>query len=281
LEKKLSGTSYFNLSLPYVSAAGSTPPPPYFSSPCEEDKEHDKRWIELLERQNSELMEQLTTLCNNSVAATGTKRRPLSLHGSPKSPTEPDIESPSMASSNLLVQKQLAITREELVKARRRCAELSEVEARKKGLELRCLGLERVVEELMSAMDVLKMEPAPDAKPREHAITTAPNPGDVNGLGLHMEDETSRVNYSSILASREMSTGFAVSIRRRFIPYRLRVIILYLIGYLRGNNLVDQVLGMAILFVGSMLLASFIVIRRGRAAVDAKATKFGWLRRPS
>lgn len=185
-----------------------------------------------------------------------------------------------MVSSNLLIHKQLTNTREELVKARRRCAELSEVEARKKGLELRCLGLERVVEELMSAIDLLKMASPPQNKIAGEALQEAVA-SDVNalkGLAIHIEKCSPDSYVFGKIHAREVFAAFAVSTRRRFIPYRLRAIILYLIKYFRRNNLVDEIVGMGILIVGTMLLTSYIVIERGRAMLEKNAGKIGNVR---
>jgi hypothetical protein len=178
-------------------------------------------------------------------------------------------------SSNLLIHKQLAATRDELLKglkARGRCAELSEVEPRKNGLELRCLGLERVIEELMSAIEILKGQPPNlDTKSEGSAeFIGMPEDSDLKGLAIHIEDcgentvpEENRLNPID---------KYTTTLRRRVIPYRVRAVILYILSQLRQNDLIEQVLG-----IGSESArnrhCSFWHISMGTPDVNGERTK--------
>jgi hypothetical protein len=235
-------------------------------------------------------MEQITTLCNGSVSTANRKARPMSFQGNSitkyASSKEPLADLQSITSSNLLIHKQLASTREELVRARRRCAELSEVEARKKGLELRCLGLERVVEELMSAVELLKVTPHQAAKIKLTSLDPqSSKTTELNGLAIrfetctpYVEDSPQEVTIFGKVNPREVLAEFVVSSRRRFIPYRLRAVVVYIVGCIRNNDLIDHAFAMGIVIVGTILWASLLLVQRGRHTVEQKSRKIGNVR---
>ena len=241
----------------------------------DDDKDEEKRWIDLLERQNNELMEQITTLSKQATPVIPRKGRPLSFHGASQSGREQPTESQSILTSNLIVQKQLSTLREELDKTRRRCAELSEVEARKKGLELRCIGLERVVEELMSAIDIMKTHSSPQKGMRDDWSEARKSREEIKGLAIHIEDCGIRVNVQKPVDLRESFDAFVVSTRRKLIPYRLRAVILFLLSRLRDYDYIDQVLGAGIVVMGAMLWASFLLVERGRTIINSCVWKSG------
>jgi hypothetical protein len=151
---------------------------------------------------------------------------------------------------------------EELAKTRRRCAELSEMEARKKGLELRCLGLERVVEDLVSAVEFLKTHS------NQSTIRNATSKGEeatenLKGLGLHFEREAREITISG----RSVRTSFSklmVWSRRRIIPYRLRAVILFILSQFRTSDLVERLVCVGIIVIGAVLWAAFLFAQRGR-----------------
>jgi len=277
--EKSSPSSYFHSAHNHSICAsdGLTPPPPYCSPVIDDEKEEHKRWIDLLERQNNELMEQITTLSKQSTSSTlPRKGRPISFHGHSQIGKEQPTDLQSILTSNLIVQKQLSTLREELDKTRRRCAELSEVEARKKGLELRCIGLELVVEELMSAIDVMKTHPSHENLIRDEWVE--PSPDKPKGLAIHIEDSGIRATVQSPINLRESFDTFLVSTRRKLIPHRLRAIILLLLSRLRDYDYIDQVLGAGIFLMGAMLWASFLLVERGRRILHSSVWKKrdGW-----
>ena len=278
--EKSSPSSYFHSAHNHSgssSDAGSTPPPPYCSPLIDDDKDEDKHWIELLERQNNELMEQITTLSKQATPATTIPRkgRPMSFHGHSQIGKEQPTDLQSILTSNLIVQKQLSTMREELDKTRRRCAELSEVEARKKGLELRCIGLERVVEELMSAIDVMKTHSSEKHLKRDEWSGARNSREEPKGLAIHMEDCGLSVNVQTPINLQESFDKFIVSTRRKLIPYRLRAVILFLLSRLRDFDYIDQVLGVGIMVMGTMLWATFLLVERGRTILNSRVWKKG------
>jgi hypothetical protein len=172
----------------------------------------------------------------------------------------------------MMVQKQLLSMQEELAKTRRRCAELSEMEARKKGLELRCLGLERVVEDLVSAVEFLKTHS------NQSTIRNATSKGEeatenLKGLGLHFEREAREITISG----RSVRTSFSklmVWSRRRIIPYRLRAVILVILSQFRTSDLVERLVGVGVIVIGAVLWAGFLLAQRGRTFIQ-KVPKSG------
>jgi hypothetical protein len=270
LEKAAHSTSYFNL--PQSSTEGTTPPPPYFSPSKEEYKDDDKRWIDLLERQNKELMEQITVLSSQANPSPARKPRPMSFHGGPPTTKEQPLNDlQAILSSNLLIQKQIATMQEELLRARRRCAELSEVEARKRGLELRCLGLERVVEELMSAIDLMKNHPPPPRATFDEPRSTAES--ELKGLAIHIEDTAPETGPTDVAGLRQNFESLVISVRRRVIPYRLRAVVLYILTRLREHNTVDQIIGAGIIMMGTLMWSSFLFVENGKQFVRKRIGK--------
>ena len=271
--EKSSPSSYFHSAHTHsVSTTdGSTPPPPYCSPVIGDDKDEEKRWIDLLERQNNELMEQITTLSKQATPTISRKSRPLSSQISREQPTELQ----SVLASNLIVQKQLSTLREELDKTRRRCAELSEVEAHKKGLELRCIGLERVVEELMSAIDLMKTHSSSQKDVRDDWFEARNSRKEIRGLAIHIEDSGIGVNVQKPIDLRESFDAFVVSTRRKLIPYQLRAVILFLVSRLRDYDYIDQILGAGIIVLGTILSASFLLVERGRTIINLRVWKSG------
>ena len=261
LEKATPSTSYFNL--PTVSTEGTTPPPPYFSPPKDEVNDSGKAWIDLLERQNKELMEQITVLSSQAnPSPPALKPRPMSFHGGPSTTKEPpshDLQ--ATLSSNVLIQKQIATMQEELLRTRRRCAELSEVEARKRGLELRCLGLERVVEELMSAIDLMKNHPPP---PRATFDEHGTKDSELKGLAIHIEDTAKEDGLKAATHLRQNFESLVISVRRKLIPYRLRAVVLYILTRLREHDTVDQIIGAGIIMMGALMWASFLFLENSQ-----------------
>ena len=79
-------------------------------------------------------MDQITKLSNHASPILPRKGRRLSYHGSAQHAIKVPSELQSIISSNLLIQNQLAIMCEELVKGSLKCGELSEVEGKKKDL---------------------------------------------------------------------------------------------------------------------------------------------------
>ena len=257
-------TPYFTL--PLSATEGSTPPPPYFPPPKEEEKDEDKRLVELLECQNKELIDQINLLSAQVNSVPTGKPRPISLHGRPPTTREhPSHDLQAILSSNILIQKQLATMQEELLKTRRRCAELSEVEARKRGLELRCLGLERVVEELMSAIDLMKTHPPP-------VKATFDEPGsesksDLKGLAIHAEATVKEEDTMDVVGLRQDFESFMISTRRKLLPYWLRAVALYILSRLREHDTLDQIIGAGIIYIGALMWASFMFFEHGRQFV--------------
>jgi len=253
--------SYFNLPIQYIPPETQTPPPPYFSPPAEQDRDDEKRWIDLLERQNTELMDQLTKLsefpvsCNNP--STSKRPRPVSFHGPIIPPDRSSEPSPTMT-TNILVQKQLSTLREELDRSRRRCAELSEIEARRNGLELRCLGLERVVEELMSAIDFMKTQSNLPVKSGEQVAGSPPT-----GLGIQFKGQDKIVETQG-LPLRSRVSHLVIRCRRRLIPHQMRAVILVFLAQWRNYDPVDQMLGAAILLMGAMLGTMMYIMEKGQ-----------------
>lgn len=277
--EKSSPSSYFHSAHNHSvsSSDGLTPPPPYRSPVIDNDKEEDKHWIELLEHQNNELMERITTLSKQATLATTVPRkgRPTSFHGHSQIGKEQPTNLQSILTSNLIVQKQLSTMREELDKTRRRCAELSEVEARKKGLELRCIGLERVVEELMSAIDVMKTHSSEKNFKRDEWSGMRNSRDEPKGLAIYIEDCGLGVNVQTPIDLRESFDKFVVSTRRKLIPYRLRAVILFLLSRLRDFDCIDQVLGAGIIVMGTILWATFLLGERGRTILNSRGWKKG------
>jgi hypothetical protein len=257
----VNSSSYFSISS--ASSDGATPPPPPYFSPSspDQDRNADKRWIDLLERQNTELMEQITTLSTQANPVPGRKARPMSFHGGltqlGKEPEDLKV------ASNVLIQKQLDSMREELMRARRRCAELSEVEAGKRGLEMRCLGLERVVEELMSAIDLMKTHPMPKPFQNEFMLNSKDNKR-FKGLAIEFEKESDTEKRSRL---QERFGGLIISARRQLIPYRLRAMILFLFTRLQNHDLIDQLFGVGVIMFGALMWAAFLVVDRGKSLV--------------
>ena len=270
LDKVSPMASFFNLT-PSPTAA-STPPPPYFPPPKEKEKDEDKRWVALLERQNKELMGQINVLSSQVNSVLTGKPRSISFHGRAPTTKEHSLHDLQTAlRSNILIQKQLATMQEELLRTRRRCAELSEVEAGKRSLELRCLGLERIVEELMSAIDRMKTHPHP---PR----TTFDEPGsksewDVKGLAIQVEDAVRGEDTMNVVGLREDFESFMISTRRKLIPYRLRAVILYILSRLREHDALDQVIGAGIIFMGALMWVSFTLLENGRRFVRKRGIR--------
>lgn len=286
-----SPSSYFNLSLPYTSKSTissscseeKSPPPPYFSPQLQAED-----WVSLLQ-QTTDLP---YSLLLPTSAPRGEKRRPISFHGTQlKDPSVVDVR---MMDSNLLVQRQLASMREELLRMRRRCAELSEVEARKKGLELRCLGLERIVEELMSAVELLKVQSQPTLEPstgKSATIQAAIDEHKVERIidepmGLCIEIDGSpalearsprRVSVkepeSTEMSVRDTFMALVVASRRRFIPYQFRAMIRFLILQFRSHDLIDGILGVGIIIFGAVIWTSFLVLQKGQQIMKSKPEK--------
>lgn len=188
--------------------------------------------------------------------------------------------------------------RDELARTRRRCAELSEVEARKKGFELRCLGLERVVEELMAAVEELKVQTHAGAgrmrtegdKSNDTQRTTRmltegerldPKP---RGLGVKMDVPSTKgdrplhateMNQQDLTHSslQEIVITFIIVSRRRYIPYQLRAIIRFLILQFQHNDIIDRVLGVGIIVVGAVLWTSLLVVQKFQVGIEWKTNK--------
>jgi len=262
-------SSYFTAPIPYSASEGSTPPPPYVSPQFEDEKSDDKRWIDLLERQNAELMEQITKLSTNTNIFPQKKGRPLSFHGSSPRPLEQQADVQSVISSNILIQDQLTTLREELVRTRRRCAELSEVEAHKKGLELRCIGLERVVEELMSALEFMKTHSKEENDRKTVQLVSEKSADEVKGLAIHIEDCK---DENQILTFQQECVALVISARRRFIPYRLRAVVVFILARIRYHDYIDQLFATGIIVAGVMLWAAFMVVERVRGVLKFSFT---------
>jgi len=215
----------------------------------------------------------------------------MSFHGgSQVNNNSPAIDMHSMMTSNLLVQRQLAGMRDELARTRRRCAELSEVEARKKGFELRCLGLERVVEELMAAVEELKVQTHAGAGRTRTGSTSKmstereqldPEP---HGLGINMDAPSTKgdsplhsteMNQQDLthLSLQEIVITFIIASRRRYIPYQLRAIIRFLILQFQHNDIIDRVLGVGIIVVGAVLWTSLLVVQKFQVGIEWKTKK--------
>jgi hypothetical protein len=268
--EKVSNGSYFNLPSTPLLSDGSTPPPPYCSPSSDDGRDEDKRWIDLLERQNTELMEQITTLSAHANPLVTRKGRPISFHGTSQQVKEQPADLQSIISSNILIQKQLSTMREELVRARRRCAELSEVEASKKGLELRCLGLERVVEELMSAINMMKTHQTAQNTPPKN---TRQSKDECKGLAINIEDSASTENTNKSFSLHDTLGAFLISTRRKFIPYRVRAVVLFIHSRLQIHDLIDQLFGAGVIIMGAIMWAGLLVLERGRKLINPKMRK--------
>lgn len=217
-------------------------------------------------------MEQITVLSSQANPSPARKPRPMSFHGGPPTAKEqPSNDLQAILSSNLLIQKQIATMQEELLRARRRCAELSEVEARKRGLELRCLGLERVVEELMSAIDLMKNHPPPPRATFDEARSTADS--ELKGLAIHIEDTAPETGPTDVAGLRQNFESLVISVRRRVIPYRLRAVFLYILTRLREHDTVDQIIGAGIIMMGALMWSSFLFVENGKRLVRKRIGK--------
>jgi len=258
--------SYFNLPLQYVSSESLSPPPPYFSPPLEKDTDDDKRWIHLLERQNTELMDQLTKLSSSTTRpTTGARRRPVSFHGAIIQQKDRSPESSSsIPMTNTLVQRQMLNLREELDRTRRRCAELSEIEAARRGLELRCLGLERVVEELMAAIEFMKTQSKSNIKSEGTKSATEPE-----RVGIKIESHDRTVLHKRGIQLR--LGQFFVHCRRKFIPYQLRAVILVLLARWKSLDLVEQLLSTLVIVIGTVLNMTLALIESGKCLLKMKS----------
>jgi hypothetical protein len=190
--------------------------------------------------------------------------------------------------------------RDELLRTRRRCAELSEGEARKRGLEFRCLGLERVVEELMVAVELLRTERAGDMQEGMTTLSHLSGRGVdeskdrsrqrrhiemINGLEIEM-DKKSFVKHSpptsqhifiertssniEDLSFRDVCISLIITSRRRFIPYQLRAIICFLIRQFRHNEFIDRILGLGIIIVGAVLWTSFLILEKVKSSCKTR-----------
>jgi hypothetical protein len=156
--------------------------------------------------------------------------------------------------------------RDELERSRRRCAELSEIEARRRGLELRCVGLERVVEELMAAVEYMKTQSGPT-----HAGQDSISTEELRGLGIQVSPET-RLD-SRRMAIRRRAGQFVIYCRRRFIPYQMRAVILVMIAQWKNFDLIDQTLSAVVVLLGAMLGMTFMLIERGKDLLKVKSRK--------
>lgn len=129
------------------------------------------------------------------------------------------------------------------------------MEARKRELELRSLGLERVVKELMSAMDLMKTHLTPQQIKHEEWRELGDSSKELKGLAIYIEDSSIGINLRKADNLRETFGEFVISSRRKFIPYQLRTTV-FMLSRLRNYNLIDQIIG-AIIMMGSMLWTSF------------------------
>jgi hypothetical protein len=93
-----------------------------------------------------------------------------------------------------------------------------------------------------------------------------------------VEDSPEDVTIFGKVDPREVFAEFVVSSRRRFIPYRLRAVVLYIVGCIRNNDLIDQAFGLGIVIFGTMLWANLLLVERGRHTVEQKARKIGIVR---
>jgi hypothetical protein len=213
-----------------------------------------------------ELMEQITTLSSNPVPPLQKKPRPVSFHGYLQVAKDQTVQ----PSSNLMVHKQLISLQDELVKTRRRCAELSEMEARKKGLELRCLGLERVVEDLVSAVEFLKTHSKESI--RQDGSDGDGTEAELTGLGVQINATRGEmvISGSSVRAS---FSRLVVWSRRRIIPYRLRAVILFILSQFRASDLTERLVGWWIIATGAILWTSFVLVNGGRTFVGEKVKR--------
>jgi len=263
LDKVFPMATYFDLTP--TATERSTPPPPYFPPPKEE-KAEDKGWVALLERQNKELMGQINILSSQVNSGHRGEPRSISVHGRRLTTKEHATQHlQTTLSSNILIQKQLATMQEELLRTRRRCAELSEVEAGKRGLELRCLGLERIVEELMSAIDLMKNHPPPPRATSDELGTKSK--WGLKALAIRVDEAVKGEDSMNVVGLRQDFESFMISTRRKLIPYRLRAVSLYILSRLREHDPLDQIIGAGVIFMGALVWVSFMLLESGRRFV--------------
>ena len=174
--------------------------------------------------------------------------------------------------------------REDLVKACGKCAELTEAEARNKSLGSRCLVLERVIEELMSAIDPIKMHSNPQQRKRDEWGGISREVGAIGDSYRKLCGEC-RQNTDHCQHTRDFG-AFVILSRRTCIPYRLEAVVLFpQVVPSPPSDLIDQITGAGIIMMercygqAFSLLSDFAgsSIREsrekhfGRAAVTAKS----------
>jgi hypothetical protein len=126
-----------------------------------------------------------------------------------------------------------------------------------------------VVEDLVSAVEFLKTHS--NQSIRQNGSNRDGTEDGLKGLGIEINAARGEITISG-RSVRASFSSLVVWTRRRIIPYRLRAVISFILSQFRVSNLMERIIGVGIILVGSVLWASNLV-DRGRTFVEEKLRK--------
>jgi len=119
-------------------------------------------------------------------------------------------------------------------------------------------AVERVVDELMTAIDYMK-SPTDSKVISDDLLSTT----HATGLGIQIDGQASQME-SRRTAIRQRASHLLVRCRRRLIPHQLRAVVLILISQWKNFDLIDQMLSAAVIIAGTMLGITLMLVERGQ-----------------